>query len=219
MHMHGHDHEVPSGRRAGSRAMHARDTHRLTGRSITRSVVALGGPGGARKDADVAAKQRQAASASREHRRVVWLSPRRVMQPFVRSRAHGPDPRNRTRSGRALTVAAGARHTGHGTRRRARQPLECARPCGERERIGVGGGLVGRAPLSRAHAGGRAPREGGGTWSPRASPLRQFGLSRSRRRSYGNGTHYRCRCLMPCIGVCTQCTRPAAEPTATLHAS
>jgi hypothetical protein len=64
MHMHGH--EVPSARRAGSRAMHVRDTHRLTGRSITRSVVALG-PDGARKDADVAAKQRQAASASREH--------------------------------------------------------------------------------------------------------------------------------------------------------
>jgi len=198
--------------------MHARDTHRLTCRSITRSVVACARRAWRSSERRGRRSQTEAGSLSQQRAPPSGVAFSAASDAAVRSLAGA-----RTRPQKPYAEWSGAhcccRCSAHGTRRRARQPLECARPCGERERIGVGGGLVGRAPLSRAHAGGRAPREGGGTWSPRASPLRQFGLSRSRRRSYGNGTHYRCRCLMPCIGVCTQCTRPAAEPTATLHAS
>jgi hypothetical protein len=177
MHMHGH--EVPSARRAGSRAMHVRDTHRLTGRSITRSVVALG-PDGARKDADVAAKQRQAASASREHppSGVAFSA---ASDAAVRSLHRGRTARTRPQKPYAEWPGAHCccRCSAHGTRRRARQPLECARPCGERERI-VAWWVARRfhAHMRAVARRGRVGERGRHATSLAASPLRQFGLSR-----------------------------------------
>jgi len=154
--------EVPSGRRAT-----CRDTHRLAGRSVSRSypplpVVACARAGRRR---DRRGRRGQTEPVSQQRAESVRAFPRRGRRssPFVpsrsRSRARPPET-VRAEVGCALLL----RVLGGGARR---QPLECARA----RRPAVGGALLGRAPLSRAHACGlRSP-----------APLRRWPLlSRSR---------------------------------------
>ena len=141
--------EVPSGRRAT-----CRDTHRLAGRSVSRSypplpVVACARAGRRR---DRRGRRGQTEPVSQQRAESVRAFPRRGRRssPFVpsrsRSRARPPET-VRAEVGCALLL----RVLGGGARR---QPLECARA----RRPAVGGALLGRAPLSRAHACGlRSP--------------------------------------------------------------
>ena len=116
-------------------------------------------------------------------------------------------------AGRSLLLQVlGTRDTGHGGARGSRLNAPARAENGSGSGSGVAWWVA-----RRFHAHMRAvARRGRVGERGRHEPLRLSASAvwppLSYSRSYGNGTHY--RCLTPCM-----CTRPAAEPTATLHAS
>lgn len=140
--MHGHrpmNHEVPSGRRAGTAAgaaMHARDTHRLTGRSITLArwlrSSGLSCRRGRRSQTDrgsslSVSQPRPAESTYAADRVAFTVASDASVRSFVRSLRRGRGRTDQTPQKSYADRGVGAHRTVAlqvlGARRRARRPL------------------------------------------------------------------------------------------------